>query len=441
MNWNVLSRAIREGRERISVVGLGYVGLPAALAFARQGRVIGFDTNPERIRRCAMGEDATGETSPEDFQNARIHFTSDETELQSARFHIVAVPTPVHPDRTPDLSMLREASRILGRNLTQGSVVVYESTVAPGTTESLCLPILEKMSGLHGGRDFKIGYSPERINPGDQLHRLGTVLKLVSGQDEESLELIAQVYGMVTEVCRAPSIRVAEAAKLAENIQRDVNIALMNELAMLFHRMGLNTRQVAEAMDTKWNALHFRPGLVGGHCIGVDPYYLLDQAGEQGLHPRLIAAAREINQGMSGFLAEEILRELREMALDPKECRLAVLGFTFKENCPDIRNTRVYDLIRALQEAGIEVIVADPLADPALVRKEYGISLTPLKEVRQADGVILTVAHQPFAELTPEALSHFLRPDRPASRKLIADVKSILNESQLRALGYRYWNL
>lgn len=439
MEWSCLGKAIQEGRERISVIGLGYVGLPAALVFAQKGQVIGFDVDPERIRLCGLGIDTTGEAKPEDFRGADIRFTCREEELREARFHIVAVPTPVHPDRTPDLSLVENASRLLGRNLSRGSVVVYESTVCPGVTEELCGPILEKTSGLRLGEDFKLGYSPERINPGDHQHRLGTVRKIVSGQDEDALELIAQVYGMVSEVYRAPSIRVAEAAKLAENTQRDVNIAFMNELAQILHRLGLDTRQVAEAMDTKWNALGFRPGLVGGHCIGVDPYYLLYQAEGLGLSPGLIAAGREINEGMADYVAEAARRLMEQAGLAPNQARIAVLGFTFKENCPDIRNTRVYDLINALREYGAEPIVSDPLADPKLVRREYGISLTPLEQVGSMDGIILAVPHRPLAALTADDLRSFLRSDTPPSCQFILDIKSALDPHDFRS--YQYWRL
>ncbi len=428
---------------KLAVVGLGYVGMPLGLAFADAGLdVIGYDLNSAKIARYLAGEDPTGEVGDAAVRETLMRFTADEAALSEARFIVVTVPTPINTDKTPDLSPVESASRTVGRRLQAGSIVVYESTVYPGVTEDICVPILEAESGLVCGRDFAIGYSPERINPGDRVNRLETIVKIVSGMNRETLDQISRVYELIITagVHRAESIRVAEAAKVVENSQRDINIAFMNELAMVFDRMNIDTNQVIAAMNTKWNALGFRPGLVGGHCIGVDPYYFVYEAENLGYHSQIILAGRRINDGMSVFVADAAIREMVLAGLAPRDARVAVLGLTFKENCPDIRNSRVADVIERLQEFGIKPRVSDPLADPAEVRESYGIELVPFGELRDLDCVILAVAHQPYAELGYEDLARLFG-DRDPAHSVLIDVKGLLNPTMLDAVGYRYWRL
>lgn len=388
-----LYEKITAREEKISLVGLGYVGMPIAVAFARKADVIGFDLNAEKIALYQSGVDPTREVGDEVIQNTTVTFTSDEQKLKEAKFHIVAVPTPVNSDHTPDLSPVEGASRILGRNLTKGSIVVFESTVYPGVTEDICMPILEKESGLKCGEDFKIGYSPERINPGDKVHRLETITKIVSGMDEETLDTVAKVYELVVEagVYRAQSIKVAEAAKVIENSQRDINIAFMNELSIIFNRMGIDTKAVLEAAGTKWNFLKFYPGLVGGHCIGVDPYYLTYKAEELGYHSQIILSGRRINDDMGRYVAESLIKNLIKADINVNKAKVGILGFTFKENCPDTRNTKVIDIYNELMEYGITPIVVDPEADADEAKRLYGITFQRMDAVKEMDAVIIAV--------------------------------------------------
>lgn len=437
-----LYQKIVNREEKISLVGLGYVGMPIAVAFSRKAEVIGFDLNKEKIKLYQDGVDPTCEVGDEAIQKCTVDFTSDETRLKDAKFHIVAVPTPVNQDKTPDLSPVIGASTILGRNLTKGSIVVYESTVYPGVTEEVCVPVLEKESGLKCGVDFKVGYSPERINPGDKVHRLENITKIVSGMDEETLEEIAKVYELVIEVGvhRASGIKVAEAAKVVENSQRDINIAFMNELAMVFDRMGIDTEEVVQAMNTKWNALGFRPGLVGGHCIGVDPYYFVYQAENLGYHSQIIASGRKVNDGMGEFIADAIIKKLILANKVVKQAKVVILGITFKENCPDTRNSKVEDIIIRLREYGIEPMVVDPWANPADAEKEYGVQLSTMDDVQNADCVVFAVAHNEFKQLSIDDIDALFA-SVDDSEKVIIDVKSILDKQKIIEKGYSYWRL
>ncbi len=435
---NLYERLVN-GQEALSLVGLGYVGMPIAVAFARKIRVIGFDLNERKIALYKSGIDPTHEVGNEVISKTSVEFTSDETRLQAARFHIVAVPTPVNDDHTPDLRPVEGASRILGRNLTKGSVVVFESTVYPGVTEDVCVPILERESGLKCGVDFKIGYSPERINPGDKVHRLETIKKIVSGMDEETLDCVAKVYELVVDagVHRAESIKVAEAAKVIENSQRDINIAFMNELSIIFNKMGIDTRAVLEAAGTKWNFLKFYPGLVGGHCIGVDPYYLTYKAEMLGYHSQVILAGRRINDDMGKYVAENCVKKLIASDKAVKGARVAILGFTFKENCPDTRNTKVIDIVRELREYGIEPVIADPQADAAEAKALYGVEFVDMSQIRDVDALILAVAHSQFQGFGPDDIEKFFGP----GKRVLLDIKGLLNRRQYEALGYAYWRL
>ena len=437
----MLYEKIVRREEKISLVGLGYVGMPIAVAFSEQADVIGFDINEEKIACYLRGVDPTHEVGDEGVAGCSVEFTADETRLKEAKFHIVAVPTPVREDHTPDLGPVEGASRILGRNLTKGSIVVYESTVYPGVTEEICVPILEKESGLKCGVDFKIGYSPERINPGDKVHRLETIVKIVSGMDRETLEEIAGVYGLVVKagVHRAESIRVAEAAKVIENSQRDINIAFMNELSIIFNRMGIDTKAVLEAAGTKWNFLNFRPGLVGGHCIGVDPYYLTYRAEQLGYHSQIILSGRRINDDMGKYVAESLIKSLIRADIPVKNAGVAILGFTFKENCPDTRNTKVIDIVKELREYGIEPLIADPQADAAEAERLYGISFVEMEEIRDVDAVILAVSHKEFEKLSPDTLKGFYK--KEAARRVLADIKGMLDREKFEEAGYLYWRL
>lgn len=437
----MLYEKIVRREEKISLVGLGYVGMPIAVAFSKQADVIGFDINEEKIACYLRGVDPTHEVGDEGVAGCSVEFTADETRLKEAKFHIVAVPTPVREDHTPDLGPVEGASRILGRNLTTGSIVVYESTVYPGVTEEVCVPILEMESGLKCGVDFKIGYSPERINPGDKVHRLETIVKIVSGMDRETLEEIAGVYGLVVKagVHRAGSIRVAEAAKVIENSQRDINIAFMNELSIIFNRMGIDTKAVLEAAGTKWNFLNFRPGLVGGHCIGVDPYYLTYRAEQLGYHSQIILSGRRINDDMGKYVAESLIKSLIRADIPVKNAGVAVLGFTFKENCPDTRNTKVIDIVKELREYGIEPLIADPQADAAEAERLYGISFVEMEEIRDVDAVILAVSHKEFEKLSPDTLKGFYK--KEAARRVLADIKGMLDREKFEEAGYLYWRL
>ncbi|MEH7356285.1 nucleotide sugar dehydrogenase [Neobacillus drentensis] len=428
--------------EKISLIGLGYVGMPIAVAFAKKVDVIGFDLNSDKIAQYKNGIDPTNEVGDKAIKQTTVEFTSDEKRLQEAKFHIVAVPTPVKADKTPDLSPVEGASIIIGRNLTKGSIVVYESTVYPGVTEDICIPILEKGSGLKCGVDFKVGYSPERINPGDNVHRLENITKIVSGMDKESLEEIAKVYELVVEagVHRASSIKVAEAAKVVENSQRDINIAFMNELAMVFDKMNIDTQEVIEAMNTKWNALKFYPGLVGGHCIGVDPYYFIYEAEKLGYHSQIILSGRKINDGMGEFVADAIIKQLILANKIVKQAKVVILGITFKENCPDTRNSKVYDIIKYLNEYGIKPIIVDPQADPTDAKREYGVDLVPFDMINDADCIVFAVAHNEFKDMTIESIDGLFG-EFPNEEKVIVDVKGILDKNELEKQEYSYWRL
>ncbi len=425
--------------EKLSLVGLGYVGMPIAVAFAKKIHVIGFDLNAGKIGLYQSGIDPTHEVGNEVISKTTVEFTADESRLREAKFHIVAVPTPVSDDHTPDLGPVERAGTILGRNLTRGSVVVFESTVYPGVTEEICVPILEKESGLKCGTDFKIGYSPERINPGDKVHRLETITKIVSGMDEETLDCVARVYGLVVEagVHRAESIKVAEAAKVIENSQRDINIAFMNELSIIFNKMGIDTRSVLEAAGTKWNFLKFFPGLVGGHCIGVDPYYLTYKAEMLGYHSQIILSGRRINDDMGRYCAENCVKNLIAADKSVKNAGVAILGFTFKENCPDTRNTKIIDIVKELKEYGISPVIADPQADADEAGCLYGIEFTDISTIKDMDAVILAVAHTEFSEFTVRQMDGFFG----KGKKVLLDLKGILDRREYEAAGYSYWRL
>ena len=426
-------------RCKLAVIGLGYVGMPIAVAFAKKLNVIGFDLNTKKIELYKNGIDPTHEVGNEEILKTTVEFTADETRLKEAKFHIVAVPTPVNDDHTPDLSPVEGASAILGRNLTKGSVVVFESTVYPGVTEDICLPILEKESGLKCGVDFKIGYSPERINPGDKIHRLETITKIVSGMDEETLECVAKVYELVVEagVHRAESIKVAEAAKVIENSQRDINIAFMNELSIIFNKMGIDTKSVLEASGTKWNFLNFYPGLVGGHCIGVDPYYLTYKAEQLGYHSQIILSGRRINDDMGKYIAENCVKNLIEADKNVKNARVAILGFTFKENCPDTRNTKVIDIVNELKEYGIEPLISDPEADIEEARHLYGIEFVDIDAIKDMDAVILAVAHDKFKTISSTDFDTLFADNN----KVLLDIKGMLDRRVYEKEGYIYWRL
>ncbi len=428
--------------EKISLVGLGYVGMPIAVAFAKKVDVIGYDLNAKKIELYKSGIDPTLEVGDEAIKNTTVEFTSDEAKLREAKFHIVAVPTPVNDDHTPDLTPVEGASRILGRNLTKGSIVVFESTVYPGVTEDVCVPILEKESGLKCGVDFKIGYSPERINPGDKVHRLETIVKIVSGMDDETLDIVAKVYELVVEagVHRAESIKVAEAAKVIENSQRDINIAFMNELSIIFNKMGIDTKAVLEAAGTKWNFLKFFPGLVGGHCIGVDPYYLTYKAEQLGYHSQVILAGRRINDDMGKYVAENVVKKLIAAGKNVRDAKVAILGFTFKENCPDTRNTRVIDIMNELGEYGIVPVVADPVADAEEGKQHYGIEFVDINTVKDMDAVIIAVGHTEFMSFAMSDIDAMFA-DGDNSGKVLVDVKGVLDRKEYTEAGYQYWRL
>lgn len=437
--FTALYEKILSGEEKISLVGLGYVGMPIAVAFAKKVKVVGFDLNEAKINLYKNGIDPTREVGDEAIKATTIEFTADESKLKEAKFHIVAVPTPVNDDHTPDLRPVESASRILGRNLSKGSVVVFESTVYPGVTEEVCMPILEKESGLKCGVDFKIGYSPERINPGDKVHRLETITKIVSGMDEESLDLIAKVYELVVEagVYKAESIKVAEAAKVIENSQRDINIAFMNELSIIFNKMGIDTQAVLKAAGTKWNFLNFYPGLVGGHCIGVDPYYLTYRAEMLGYHSQIILSGRRINDDMGKYVAENIVKSLIGADKAVKNAKVAILGFTFKENCPDTRNTKIIDIVNELKEYGINPVIADPQADAEEAERLYGIKFTDISEIKEMDAIVLAVAHDEFKSLSMSDMDAYYAD----GVKILFDIKGLLNRKEYESAGYSYWRL
>ena len=429
--------------ENLALVGLGYVGMPIAVAFAKKGlNVIGYDLNSEKIELYKSGIDPTKEVGDEAISNTSVEFTANEADLKKAKFIIVAVPTPVNTDHTPDLTPVIGASEIVGRNLTKGSIVVYESTVYPGCTEDVCIPILEKQSGMKCGVDFKIGYSPERINPGDKVHRLENIHKIVSGCDNESLEEIKNVYDIVIEVGThsVSNMRTAEAVKVVENSQRDINIAFMNELAMVFDRMDIDTNEVVDGMNTKWNALGFRPGLVGGHCIGVDPYYFTYQAEKLGYHSQIILNGRIVNDSMGAYVADAAVKQMIAAGQAPKKSKVVILGLTFKENCPDTRNSKVNDIIKQLNTYGIKPIVVDPWANESDAMHEYGVTLTKLEKIHDADCIIVAVAHNEFKALSLDRIKSLFKAG-PDDEKVIIDVKGLFNISDLNNSGMKWWRL
>lgn len=430
-------------QESIGVVGLGYVGMPIAHAFAKKGiNVIGFDLNKDKIELYRSGIDPTGEVGDEEIANTKIYFTTEERDLRKAKFIIVAVPTPVNTDHTPDLSPVIGASEIVGRNIVSGAIVVYESTVYPGCTEDVCIPILERESGLRCGEGFKVGYSPERINPGDKVHRLENIHKIVSGIDQDALQIIKAVYDLVIEVgtYSVSNIRTAEAVKVVENSQRDINIAFMNELAMVFDRMGIDTNEVVDGMNTKWNALGFRPGLVGGHCIGVDPYYFTYEAEKLGYHSQIILNGRIVNDSMGAFVADKAVKKMIDAGQAPKKSKVVILGLTFKENCPDTRNSKVNDIIKQLNTYGIEPIVVDPWASENEAMREYGVTLTRLEDVTDVDCIIIAVAHKEFKELSLDTIKAMFRKS-PDGEKVLIDVKGIFPVDDLKASRLQWWRM
>lgn len=438
-----LYEKIVAGEEKIALVGLGYVGMPIAVAFAKKVKVIGFDLNAAKIELYKQGIDPTKEVGDEGIKDTTVEFTADEKKLQEAKFIIVAVPTPVNTDHTPDLTPVINASEIVGRNITEGAIVVYESTVYPGCTEDVCIPILERESGLKCGVDFKIGYSPERINPGDKVHRLENIHKIVSGCDTDSLGEIKNVYNLVIEVGThtVSNIKTAEAVKVVENSQRDINIAFMNELAMVFDRMGIDTNEVVDGMNTKWNALGFRPGLVGGHCIGVDPYYFTYQAEKLGYHSQIILNGRIVNDNMGAYVADAAIRKMIEAGQAPKKSKVVILGLTFKENCPDTRNSKVEDIIKQLKKYEITPVVVDPWANEADAMREYGIKLSTLKDAQDADCVIVAVAHQQFKEMNLDKINSLFKKSNDKCENVLVDVKGIYKIPDLEKSGLRWWRL
>ena len=440
MNFETLYDRLINGEEKLALVGLGYVGMPIAVEFAKHIKVIGFNHNESRIQQYKSGIDPTNEVGNEVISKTTVDFTSDETRLREAKFLIIAVPTPVNSDHTPDLYPVENASRIVGRNLTKGSIVCYESTVYPGVTEDVCVPILEKESGLKCGEDFKIAYSPERINPGDKVHTLTTIRKIVSGMDELTCKVVKQVYDIVIEVgtYSVSSIKTAEAVKVVENSQRDINIAFMNELAMVFDRMGIDTNEVVDGMNTKWNALGFRPGLVGGHCIGVDPYYFTYEAEKLGYHSQIILNGRIVNDSMGAFIADQAVKKMIEAGQAPKKSKVVILGLTFKENCPDCRNSKVNDIIKQLKTYGIDPVIIDPWADSKVAMQEYNVELKKITEAKDADCIIVAVAHNEFKSLSIHQIKEMFKQE---GEKVFIDVKGLFNVKDLETSGMKYWRL
>lgn len=441
MEFRSIYSGLISGREKLALVGLGYVGMPIAVEFAKHIQVIGFDINERRVEEYRNGIDSTNEIG-DAIRNTTVDFTSDPARLREAKFIIVAVPTPINADTTPDLRPVKSASRTVGQNLTPGTIVVFESTVYPGVTEDICIPIIEEESGLKCGVDWKIGYSPERINPGDRVHTLTNIRKIVSGMDEETVGVIQKVYDIVINAGTVPvsSIRTAEAVKVVENSQRDINIAFVNEIAMICDRMGIDTDEVIYGMNTKWNALGFKPGLVGGHCIGVDPYYLTNAAEKLGYHSQIILNGRKVNDSMGAYVADAAIKQMIEAGLAPKKANVIILGITFKENCPDTRNSKVVDIIRRLNEYEIGTIVADPWADAQVAKQEYGVDLVPFEELPKADCLIVAVGHKEFRSLSMMQLKRLFK-EVPDEEKVLIDVKSLYRLDELKASGMRYWRL
>jgi nucleotide sugar dehydrogenase len=442
LNMEKIYENILSKKFKLAVVGMGYVGFPLAASFAEHGvEVIGFDTNSKKIENYLNGKDPTREIGDERLKKiSNIYFTSDEEKLKEAKFIIVAVPTPVLKNKMPDLTPIEGASKIVGRNLSNGAIVVYESTVYPGVTEDICVPILEIESGMICGEDFKVGYSPERINPGDKIHRVENIVKITSGIDEESSKIIAQVYGIIIKagIHRATSIKVAEAAKVIENSQRDINIAFVNELSLIFDRIGIDTLEVLEAAGTKWNFLPFKPGLVGGHCIGVDPYYLANKAEEVGYHADVILAGRKTNDGMGKFIAEKTIKKLIEAEKVVKNSHVLIMGLTFKENCPDLRNSKVEDIIKELKEYNVKISVVDPIADKNEAKKEYNVKLERWENIKDLDAIILAVGHDEYKEIDLKDLEKYYLNKK---NKILIDVKGIIDKEEASKLEYNLWRL
>ena len=442
MEFNNIYSGLINGTEKLALVGLGYVGMPIAVEFAKHIKVIGFDINEKRVNEYKNGIDATNEVG-EAIKNTTVDFTADPTRLKEAKFIVVAVPTPVKDDNSPDLRPVEGASKTVGQNLAPGSIVVFESTVYPGVTEDICIPIIEKESGLKCGVDWKIGYSPERINPGDRVHTLTTIRKVVSGMDEESAKEIKKVYDIVIKAGTFPvsNIKTAEAVKVVENSQRDINIAFMNEIAIICDKLKIDTDEVLQGMNTKWNALGFKPGLVGGHCIGVDPYYLTNAAEKLGYHSQIILNGRQVNDSMGGFVADAAIKEMIEAGMAPKKATVVILGITFKENCPDTRNSKVVDIINRLKEYDIEPIVADPWADVAVAKQEYGVDLVPVEELPKADCLIVAVGHNEFRSMSMMKIKDMFKAELADEEKVLLDVKSLYRMDELKASGMRFWRL
>ena len=442
MEFNNIYQGLISGKEKLAMVGLGYVGMPIAVEFAKHVEVIGFDINEKRVNDYRNGIDDTNEVG-EAIRNTTVDFTADPSRLKEAKFIIVAVPTPVNPDTTPDLRPVQGASRTVGQNLTPGTIVVFESTVYPGVTEDICVPIIEKESGLKCGVDWKIGYSPERINPGDRVHTLTSIRKIVSGMDEESAREIKKVYDIVIKAGTFPvsDIKTAEAVKVVENSQRDINIAFMNEIAIICDKLHIDTDEVLAGMNTKWNALGFRPGLVGGHCIGVDPYYLTNAAEMLGYHSQIILNGRKVNDSMGAFVADAAIKEMIEAGKAPKKATVLILGITFKENCPDTRNSKVVDIINRLKEYDIHPVVTDAWADVAVAKEEYGVDLVPWEEVPKADCVIVAVGHNEARSMSMKRLKKLFKDELPDEEKVLIDVKSLYRMDELKASGMRFWRL
>ena len=442
MEFSNIYNDLIAGKSKLALVGLGYVGMPIAVEFAKHINVIGFDINKQRIEEYKNGIDSTNEVG-DAIKNTTVDFTSDSKRLGEASFIVVAVPTPVNDDTSPDLRPVEGASRTVGQNIRPGTIVVFESTVYPGVTEDVCVPIIEKESGLKCGVDWKIGYSPERINPGDRVHTLTNIRKVVSGMDEESSNEIQKVYDIVVKAgtFRVSNIKTAEAVKVVENSQRDINIAFMNEVAMICDRLGIDTIEVLDGMNTKWNALGFKPGLVGGHCIGVDPYYLTNAAEKLGYHSQIILNGRKVNDSMGAFVADAAIKEMIEAGKAPKNSTVIILGLTFKENCPDTRNSKVEDIYNRLKEFKIKPVVCDPWADPAVAKKEYGITLTPFEELPKADCVIVAVGHNDYRSMSMLRLKELFKPELTDEEKVLVDVKSLYRMDELKASGLRFWRL
>lgn len=428
---------------KLSVIGLGYVGMPIGIAFAKKIDVVGFDINERKIDTYKNGLDPTKEVGDKAIKDTTLTFTSNDEDLKNALFHIVAVPTPIKQDKTPNLDPVTSATKTLGKNLQPGSIVVYESTVYPGATEDVCIPILEKESGLVHGKDFHVGYSPERINPGDKVNRLETIVKIVSSTDDDITDEIAKVYELVIEAGthKAPSIKVAEAAKVVENSQRDINIAFMNELALAFDKMNIDSKDVIDAMNTKWNSLGFTPGLVGGHCIGVDPYYFIYEAEVLGYHSQIITAGRKINDGMGEYIADKIIKKLVKTGKNPSQSNITILGLTFKENTPDTRNSKVEDIINRLRDYNIEPLIVDPWANTQDAKDEYNVDLTDIDNVKDVDCLVFAVGHEEFTNYNIEDIEKLFKPDLDSNEKIIIDIKSILNKEEIVKHGYTYWRL